>query len=214
VIARLLLAVVLALAAFPGSAAAAPLLEDADAAELAQSLAEATEVQGVCYGYAVEVVDESGGPSGTELGSNRGPGQALDTAGCPRWVQLVGSVLYTSESSDSEDSADAIVRSRGFDVDLRDLEALGFDASDLAADDGDVVLANLVGALPVLAASRGAPPVQPELGSGERAPNGDAPTGTVRPDWLGENFGLLVLCLVLVLGGLLWLFSTLRRPAT
>jgi len=204
----------LALAAFPAGADAAPLLEDADAQELAQSLAEATEAQDVCYGYAVEVVDDSGeGPSGVERGSNRGPGQALDTAGCARWIQLTGRVLYTAEASDNEDSATAAVDARGFDVDLGDLEDLGFDASNLAGEDGDVVLANLVGALPVLAASRGAPPVEPELGTGSRAPNGDRPTGSVRPDWLGENFGLLILCLALALGGLVWLLSTFRRPA-
>ncbi len=211
----LLAAVLLALAGLPGSAQAAPLLEDADAQELAQSLAEATEAQGVCYGYAVEVIDDSGeGPSGVERGSNRGPGQPLDTAGCARWIQLTGTVIYTSEASDSEDSAQAAVDARGFDVDLGDLEDLGFDAADLAGENGDVVLANLVGALPVLAASRGAPPVEPELGTGSRAPNGDRPTGTIRPDWLGENFGLLILSLVVALGGLAWLLSTFRRSAT
>jgi hypothetical protein len=210
-----LAALVLALAALPAGADAAPLLEDADAQELTQSLAEATEAQDVCYGYAVEVIDDSGeGPSGVERGSNQGPGQALDTAGCARWIQLTGTVLYTSEASDNEDSADAAVDARGFDVDLGDLEDLGFNAADLAGENGDVVLTNLVGALPVLAASRGAPPVEPELGTGTRAPNGDRPTGTIRPDWLGENFGLLILCLFAALGGLVWLLSTFRRSAT
>ena len=41
-------------------AGAAPILDDGDATELANALAEATEEQGVCYGWEVVVQDDDG----------------------------------------------------------------------------------------------------------------------------------------------------------
>jgi hypothetical protein len=77
-----LVALLIALA-LPGVAHAYPFLDQGDAAELANELAEATDEQGICYGWQVSVDDQSGGPSGTDVGSNFGPGQEIDATQCP-----------------------------------------------------------------------------------------------------------------------------------
>ena len=157
-----LLAAVVLVLALPARASAVPLLEPADGAELAQTLAEATEEQDVCYGWAIEVVDDSGGPSGTDVGSSLGPGRRVDRTRCPRWVELVGTVTYTSETSESEDSADAgVVGNLPRTPTLADLEELGYPTDRLIDDDNDEALVDMVGALPLLVAAGGRPPTFP-----------------------------------------------------
>jgi len=211
-----LAAVLLLVAGVPG-AAATPLLEEGDAAELAQQLAEATAAQGVCYGWSVAVEDQGGGPSGLDEGSSLGPDVPLtpETANCERRVILNGQVLYTCESCEAEDSSAAAIQASFPQAPtLADVEALGFDDQALKDDDGDTVLINMVGALPLLTASAGAAaPVPIEQEGAARPGPGDVPTGTPSsPDWVRDSAGALVLCGALVLAGLLW-FLKLRRDA-
>jgi hypothetical protein len=211
-----LLAVVGAALAAPASARAEPLLDRADAAELAQSLAEATDEQGVCYGWRVEVVDDSGGPSGVDQGSSLGPGRPVPHggAGCARWVELIGTVTYTCDSCEAEDSASAEVTSNLAPAPtVQDLVKLGLNPSGLSADDGDVRLTDMVGALPLVASSKaGVAPVPFEP---RRAPlpAGDRPTGgSPLPDWLRTALPLLVAALVCMVGGGIW-FAALTAQA-
>jgi hypothetical protein len=212
------LAAVLVLALAAASAASAtPLLDEGDAVELSQQLAEATEVQGVCYGWSVQVDDQSGGPSGVDAGSNLGPDVPLtaQTPDCERQVVLVGQVLYTCESCEGEDGSVADVQGSFPQAPtLADVEALGFDDKALKDDDGDTTLVNMVGALPLLTSSAGAAePVPIEQEGAPRPGPDDVPTGgPSTPDWVRDSAGALALCALLILGGLLW-FLKLRRDA-
>jgi hypothetical protein len=218
--ALLLLAVVIALGTVaPSVASAQAILSEGDAAELAQSLAEATEEQGICYGWSVYVSDQSGGPGGLESGSSGGPGSSLGTnitLDCTKSVELSGRVVYTCGSCESEDSSSVEIRSTfpgGPTVD--DLEDLGLKGGQLKDDDGDVVLANMVGALPVIVASKGlADPVEPDPQQTPAATT-DKPSGTPRtPDWLRESWLPLTICLLVIIGGACWFFSSFRRAPT
>jgi len=210
----LVLAAVLLALATP-AAHATPLLEEADAAELAQSLAEATAAQGICYGWSVAVEDQTGGPSGLDEGSGLGPDVPL-TAGspnCERSVVLQGQVVYTCETCEGEDSSAADVRATFPQAPtLADVEELGFDAGGLSGEDGDTVLINMVGALPLLTASAGAAEPVPVNTEGAPRPGpDDVATGRPStPDWLRDSAGTLALCAALIVGGLLW-FLKLRR---
>lgn len=202
-----LLAALLLLVLVP-AAHAVPVLAEADATELAETLQTATAAQDVCYGWAVAVTDQGGPESGEDVGSDKGVGTRVDRS-CAKWVELQASVLYTCETCEGEDASDIVVESNfeGAPTEA-DLVELGFAGGDLIRDDNDVVLTNMVGALPLVTASNGAAPPVPAP-SGADAPQpaaGDGPTGAPStPDWLRENWLSLAFFLVLALGGLVWL---------
>lgn len=208
-------AAILLLALAAPAAHATPLLDQGDAVELAQSLAEATAAQGVCYGWSVAVEDQTGGPSGVDEGSNLGPDVPVDAQSpdCERRVVLQGQVVYTCESCEAEDSVAADVQGSFPQAPtLAAVEELGFDAGSLKNDDGDTTLVNMVGALPLLTASAGAAepvPVQTE-GAPRPGPDDVATGAPSTPDWLRDSAGALALCAALILAGLLW-FLKLRR---
>lgn len=186
------------------------LLDAADRVELASSLAEATAESDVCFGYVLRL-----GGSGTsdrdETLTNAGPDR--QPTGCSKGsVVLQVSLNYTSESSESEDSASfgvvtdvAGLTSSQATQRLKDLT--GVDDGDLLGDDDDLALRNLAAALPLMLDD--ATPA--ELAApAAKAPNGDRLTGSPGSDWLRENglgigiaFVLLFVALGLVLGGLL-----------
>ena len=180
--------------ALPVQARAVPLLEPADGEELAQTLAEATDEQGVCYGWAIEVLDQSGGPSGTDAGSSSGPGRAVDRFRCRRWVELAGTITYTSEASEAEDSAGVEVRGNlARTPTARHLEDLGYPADRLTDDDNDEVLIDMVGALPLLVASAGQAPYVPFEEPARPPPGGDRPDAGPGSDWWRNYWWLVAL---------------------
>jgi hypothetical protein len=211
-VSRALLGVLVALALLltlaPG-ARALPVLAEGDATELAQSLATATKAQGVCYGWNVEVSDSTyGAPTGPDIGSDKGVGVPVDPA-CPKYVELQGRITFTCESCEAEDSsAIQVVSNMPNAPTAADLEDLGFSGADLIGDTNDVLLTNMVGALPLVTASKGAAapvPVAAPTAADEPAA-GDAPTGAPStPDWLRENWAVLAFFLVLSVAGLVWL---------
>lgn len=211
-------ALVLALIALAvaAPAAQAQLLAPADAEELAQSLAEAKEDQDVCYGWQVSIDDENGTVT-EDAGSSLRPGSAVGLTGpdCPRYVLLLGRVDYTSELSEAEDSASwAIDSNLGKPPTVGELSDLGHEASGLLGDEDDEVLANAVGALPLLVADHGeAKPVGFEPGNLPPEQAGKA-TGSTGNDFLREHWAALGLCVLLVLGGLAWLFAALQAGRT
>lgn len=198
-------------------AQALPVLAEADAVELAQSLADATEAQGVCYGWVVSVIDGSGGASGDDVGSDRGAGQVVDRGSCAKWVQLRGVIEYTCGSCESEDSSQIQLMSNFSGAPTEaDLEDLGFSGGDLTKDDNDTVLSNMVGALPLITASNGAAEPVPALDAAEaeRPAAGDVPTGTPStPDWLRDNWLALAFFALLAGGGVWWLVRLRRAEA-
>ena len=199
------------------AAQALPVLADADAADLAATLATATKAQGVCYGWVVSVSDSSGGPNGVDAGSDKGTGMRVDQS-CPKWVELQGAIDFTCESCEGEDSAGAtVVANFPGAPTTADVAELGFDGSRLTAEDNDVVLTNMVGALPLITASNGAAAAVPVAApaAADAPADGDVATGTpATPDWLRENWLGLTFFLLLIGGGAVWLISILRagRP--
>ena len=208
----------LALAALLPAAASAAVLEQADATELAQSLAEATEAQDVCYGWRVAVRDPSGAEDGLDVGSSLGPGRDVEPARpeCRRYAVLVADVIYTSEFEEAEDSASwSIDANLGKPPTVRELDALGYSADDLLGDDNDLAIINATGALPQLVADHGeAPPVPFETSARPPGVSGEA-TGSPGSDFLRQNGPLVALCAILVLAGLFLVLrdvSRRRRP--
>jgi hypothetical protein len=216
-VSRIVLLCALVLAALATAPAVhAAVLDPADATELANALADATDEQDVCYGWSFEVADfSSGAEDGPEVGSNFGPGRAIDPASplCRRgYVQLTGAMTFTSELSESEDSA-----TWGIDSSLPDaprisqLESLGYSSEDLLGDKNDLTILNATGALPALVAEKGTAAVVPfETTRREPGVSGE-PTGDQGNDLLRENGALLAFCGVLLLLGLVWFVRLLSQ---
>ena len=211
----LLAAALLVLLAVP-AAAENPVLDADGDADVAASLAEATEVQGVCYGYELRVDDQDTAVySGTFASSSLGAGTRASAAD-PRCdgevVELVATMTYTSSFSEAEDFADLQLSSTLPELTIQDVEALGFSSDDLL-DDGrsERTLLNAVLLLPRLATEQaGKEPgvLEPNTAA---LPADARPTNTPGSDWLRENGPLLGFCVLLVLAGVVLLLMS-RRP--
>jgi hypothetical protein len=208
---RLALLVAAALATLAAASPAhAAILAEEDAAELANALAEATFEQKVCYGWAFQVSDNwTGEEDGPEVGSNFGPGIPVDPSRpeCEKGVVvLAGTIAYTSEMSESEDSAAWEIQSTLPDPPrIEQLEDLGYSTDGLLGDDNDLAIINPTGALPSLVAERGvAEPIPFETAAREPGVGGE-PTNSPSSDFLRQNGSLLAICALLFVGGLLWL---------
>ena len=202
------------LVAAPASAAN-PVLDPEDDAEVAAALAEATEVQDVCYGYVLAVDDgDTGEWGGTYAASSGGEGvPASEADGCSDGVvELVARITYTSDFSEAEDSAAWGLVSDVPGLTIADVEAQGLSAGDLLDDaSSSTTLLNAVLSLPRLAAERGG--LQPVVLTPNDAalPEGAQPTGTPGSDWLRENAVLLALSVGAVLAGLVALGAAFPR---
>ncbi|MGB3437201.1 MAG: hypothetical protein WBA97_00500 [Actinophytocola sp.] len=202
----------LLLLAAPSTASADVIFDPADADDLAATLAEATAAQDVCYGWHVKVSDPISGPA-ESVGSDLGAGKPVDTVSCSKYVILDVSITYTSESSESEDSASYGVSSSSGGPSTSDLDDLGLDWDGLTGEDPDVVIGNAVAALPLLAADKGmGEPI-------EAAPaTGDAPADASLTDDPGSDFwrnsgGLILWAVGLLLAAGVFAWWVLRnRP--
>ena len=195
--------------------AANPVLDPEDDAEVAEALAEATEVQDVCYGYVLAVDDgDTGEWGGTYAASSAGEGvRAAEADDCDDGVvELVARITYTSDFSEAEDSASWDLISDVPGLTIADVEEQGLSSGDLL-DDGSsaTTLLHAVLSLPRLAAERaGVEPVvlQPNPSP---LPDGARPTGTPGSDWLREHLVLLALSVGAVLAGLVALAASFPR---
>jgi len=212
------LAALVAVVLTAGPAAAEnPVLDAADDTDLASALAEAQEVQGVCYGYVLSVSDaDTGQFSGTFASSSAGAGQAASTAtDCPNGtVELVARIDYTSSFSEAEDVAEwQLLSTVAGDLSIVDVEQVtGARAGDLLDDTrSETALLNAVLSLPGLASERAdLPPVVLQENT-EALPEGARATDTPGSDWLRQNGALLALCVAAVVAGLVALLAS-RRP--
>lgn len=181
-----------------------PVLDPEDDADVAASLAEASEVQGVCYGYLLEVSDgETGQYTGTYAVSNLGVGTRAELSPtCQQTVEVVASISYTSPFSEAEDSSSWFLDTTLTGLTIDDLEDQGLSAGDLLDDGASATtLLNAVLSLPRLASEKaGVPPVVLEPYPSP-LPEGAAATGTPGSDWLRTNGTSLGLCVLLLLGG-------------
>lgn len=191
-----------------------PVVDAEGDADLAGALAEATEVQGVCYGYELFVSDQDTGVfGGTFATSSLGVGQrALPGPGCADAVELQAQISYTSSFSEAEDSAGWTLLSTLPGLTIEDVERLGLSAVDLLDDSrSETALLNAVQALPRLATEQaGRPPVVLEENTAALPPDA-RPTGTPGSDWLRENAAPLGVCVLLVVAGVVLLLMS-RRP--
>lgn len=180
------------------------IMEPADQAELAQSLADAQAEQGICYGWDVTLNGVH-----VDAGSSvSGPGEPPSRAECDRFAVLVADIVWTCDSCEEEDSAGFDVESNLDNVPTReDLLALGYTDADLVGDEDDVTLFEMVGALPLLAAQRGnAEPVAFETPSA--VPASDRPENSPGSDFLRNRWPVLLLCVGLIaLGPAFLLFA-------
>lgn len=200
----------------PAGAGALPLLAEADAAELAQTLADADAEQFICYGWQVTIDDATGEFSGVDQGSSRGgPGVSVDTALCGRYAVLVADLRYTSESSEAEDQARVeVVSNLDPPIEASAIEALGFGADALLADNDDENLTNMVGALPLLAAERGVAGFVPFQARTTPLPEGEVPTNQPGSDWWRNYWGVVVVLAALALAlvaAAVWGVATVRE---
>lgn len=185
-------------------AGAAPILDDGDATELANALAEATEEQGVCYGWEVVVQDDDGSLSGVDRGSSLGPGRDPRQPTCSPSVIFVADLNYTSSLSESPDSATYRVESTLPGFDAGSLDPLGVSGTALLGDRDDLTVLNATALLPVLVAEQGlAPAVAVEETVGT-IPAADGPTGTPSSDLVRSHGFAFAIAAVLVLAGAVW----------
>lgn len=181
------------------------LLEEGDAIELANKLAEATEDQDICYGWSVTVHDQDRGTF-FDQGSSLGPTVSPLEPGCAPAVVFVADLVYTSELSESSDSASLRVDTNlaGFSVTGDDFAPFGVTGRSLLGDNDDVALINAVSALPLLVAEAGlAPAVQPEQTTGT-IPSADRPTGGGVSDRFRKYGSLYFLAVTMIVGGIGW----------
>ncbi|KWV31548.1 hypothetical protein [Micromonospora rifamycinica] len=123
-------------------------------------LVQAAESQGICYGWRLE---RSSGAE-VSVGSNLGDGVPVtEDARCPRWVEVRARVMYTAESSESNDWATVTVSGSG-DFSRADLYAVDTGLTrfglheDVFVDDPGWAICRAAVALPLLVAETGAAP--------------------------------------------------------
>jgi hypothetical protein len=204
--------IALAVAMAAPAAAENPVFDADTAADIAAGLAEATEVQGICYSVSLDVADPTGQWSGTYVVSSAGPDKPPPDTGCKGLVQLRAYIQYASEYSESEDTAYWEVASDVGGVSEDDLTRNGFAAGTLLDDDnGELELLNAALALPRLVAenNRNVPPLV--LTPATEGPPADA-RATDRPgsDRLRENETSVFLLGAVALGALAWAISLVR----
>lgn len=202
----------LSLLATPGTATADVIFDPADADELAASLAEAYADQKVCYGWDVTVNDVA--TTDHSVGSNFGAGKSVGDGDCDKSVEFRATITYTSEASESEDSASFDVSSNPPAISRGDLTALGIDMDGLTGEDPDVPIGQAVLALPLLAADKGlARPISATPDTATPAADAQLTDDPGSDWWRGQGGTLLWGIGFLLAGGLFvwWILYTNRR---
>lgn len=171
-------------------------------------LRDAAERQSICYGWRLQQEDGDV----VSVGSNLGDGvSAADDPRCPRWLQVTATVVYTAESSESEDSAVVTVKgSPGFDDDARDLTAglsrFGLTEAAFVEEPGWAVTRAAV-SLPLLVVETGAASPEPMVTTAPTEvptplPAAGSDLWRDRSGWLIGAAGLLLIAVLLVVVGL------------
>ncbi|MEU2660911.1 hypothetical protein [Micromonospora sp. NBC_01740] len=173
--------------------------------------------QGICYGWVLRDFYEY---TDLSVGSNLGEGVAVEeNAACPRWVQVVAQVAYTSESSESNDFARITVEASddvSATAQLRmesGLERLGL-TEDAFVDEPGWAVTRAAVSLPLLAAEAGLvePAATPAAATADAPPLPDAGSDLWRDRWgyLLAAVGLLLFTALLFAAGF-WQRGRQRR---
>ncbi|WP_412539806.1 hypothetical protein R8Z50_28825 [Longispora sp. K20-0274] len=167
-------------------------------AALVAELAKARAAQGICYGYELSF---NGGRK--QVGSNLGVDRPVtgDPTACPKWVRLSVTVVWTSDSSESEDSGSyTLTGSPGLALPTRqELEDAGLTTAAVIDAPAEATAAAMIG-MPLLMAQHGQPVVPATGGPVDTA--SPEPLTTAGSDFLRENSGLLVAAMTLAAGAL------------
>lgn len=191
----------------------AGILEPADADELSALLADATEIQGICYGWSVTIFDEDSGEQISDVGSNLGPGQDADDEACPQHVTFTAGITYTSESGEAEDYANFdILTNMPEAVEHRDLSRAGISNGRLLGENEDLAIIDAASALPLIMAERGLAKALPLELNAEPLPDGDAATGEFGSDWTRKNGTVLAVGVILLIIAIMWALLVRFRP--
>lgn len=190
---------VLALSVTPAHAAETMVLADIE--ELVAELASTYQEQGnaVCYGWSLEIQDDGGAGGGVTTASNLGNGVPANT--CPQYLQFNAYIHWTSEFSESYDSASWNLQSNVAGLDLDEAketleEYAGVSNGALEGDNYEAVVEQAALTLPLLAVEAGAaPPIQVE--DEATAPADAVPTNGPSADWLRQP--------IVWVQGVLWL---------
>ncbi|MFI5840939.1 hypothetical protein ACIA8K_14660 [Catenuloplanes sp. NPDC051500] len=194
-----------------------------EAAETSRVLADATAVQGMCYGWHLQ--DGSSTPDKTvSRGSSLGPSTPVDSdpTACREWVEVIVAVTFTSASSESSDSALLSVKTNSTRVTNGDLQRrlndIGLNGGAFL-DEPAFVLMHTALALPLITTEAGAATPLPAT-----APSGGTPSEPAQAlpsagnDFLRTRWGFLATAGVLFLLGLVavgygaWERNKVKKP--
>lgn len=194
-----LLALVASLA-LAAPAGASQMIDPADSAELLEVMQEATDEQGVCYQWSLELDDQYTYQGGVQDAGSTSSGNCSKGT-----VLLTGTVVYSCSTCESGDSAFVTLQGIGISVAESSgdyLDALGIDDGDLLGDEGDdTAWLNMVGGLPLMVSERN--PSIPAPSFDETIYPADDATPTNTPSALGDWFrvyGWTVAIIVLGIG--------------
>jgi len=175
-----------------------------ETARLAERLQEASRVQGVCYGWEVD----AGTAAPTEVGSNLGAGvdARSDTARCPNWIVLQARYTYRDKEWISVGYS---IRDSFTDVDFDVRELASYSVAtphNLMEYRGVSELADMIGALPLLAAEMDVVPVLPaqeQMHDPTASTNDELSSTRGAGWWFMTGLGALLIGL-----GLLWVIRS------
>ena len=167
-------------------------------------LDRASKAQNICYGWQLL---EGYSRDAVSVGSNLGDNVPVDEdpVRCPRWIKIRATVIYTSESSESDDYASIWVYSSddlssiGF---LSGLERLGLEDK-VFIDDPGWAIARAAVFLPLLAAERELAPPVPLATAAPDASPAPAPLPDAGSDFLRDRWPHLIGVGAFVLVGVL-----------
>lgn len=202
------------------SSTAVPAPTETERRETVAVLDKSAEAQNVCYGWRLQ-----DGSTVVSVGSNLGDNVAVDKdpGRCPRWVEVIADVTYTSENSELEDSVSVSVdgseslSALEFDEGLK---RLGLD-SDAFLDEPGWAICRAAVSLPLLMAEAGhakPAPVATATPTRQPPPLPDAGSDFAR-DRIGYLLGaFLLLALTALLVTIGWFqrrheLGALRAPA-
>ena len=137
--------------ALAGTSAASQMIDPADSADLLEMMQEATDEQGVCYQWSLNLDDQY-----TYAGGIQDEGSTVKPGGCAKGtVVLSGSVSYSCSTCEAGDSSSVTLQGTGgvSIVASSDdyLDSIGHGDGDLLDDDNDdVAWFNMVGGLPLM----------------------------------------------------------------
>lgn len=190
--------------------------DEAERSDLIETMQDAADQQRICYGWQLEVDDWSGNEGGRDeqrivprtIAAGASQNGDLGAAGCSNTLEFVANVVYTSESSEIEDSASWYVLGAGIDTGLNVSNARLI--NDPAAETAAAVLQ-----LPLLAVDLHlAQPLRVEANETPLG-NDEHLSGDPGSDWVRTNMSILIVLGLGLIGAVGLAISAFvsKRPA-